>query len=292
MGQSSDEEDYMSEKFLNAADAETSSSHTYSQRRKQELRKQQQRGYIKSRKELEMEARELGLQKQIGEDNKGMKILKKMGFNNGMTLGKTTKENGLKVPIVVELKSGRKGIGLETIEKRKANEELEMALAKRREVDQNFLGSMVDRFNEGRTRRRIKAAAHLCQSLDEKKSNVLWGLATDHYEEEIENNSEPAPQPILGLSKSLVVVDADESETEDQADTGTPKLPSSPSGSTISSNISPELKELHEIKIEDQLNRLVTYLRSEHLYCFWCGTQYADKDDLLNCPGFTEEDHD
>lgn len=70
----------MSEKFLNAAaDAETS-SHTYSQRRKQELRKQQQRGYIKSRRELEEEARELGLQKQIGEDNKGMKMLMKMGF--------------------------------------------------------------------------------------------------------------------------------------------------------------------------------------------------------------------
>ena len=34
-------------------------------------------------------------------------------------------------------------------------------------------------------------------------------------------------------------------------------------------------------------------MRGKYSYCFWCGTEYQDLEDLgKNCPGETEEDHD
>ncbi|RUP47312.1 hypothetical protein BC936DRAFT_145866 [Jimgerdemannia flammicorona] len=341
-----DEEDYMSEKFLKAA-AETSSSSTksYAERRKQQLRDQQQRAYIKPRTVLEKEARERGLEKEIGEENKGMKMLMKMGFSKGMTLGQTSKEQGLKAPITVELKSGRKGIGLETVEKRKAEEELEAAMAKRHEANQDFRDTMISRFNEGRIKRRIKAAAKMCQTLDEKEvglftafggsygarswiekdnwcynssaflayvfarlttctmavsqspqgiqSNVLWILATDEDDEEenpIEDTPEESgPLPALDPGLSSVVVDVKEDKDEKVV---SPSVSSSSDFGGRKGTMA-ERKELGLMKLEDKLDRLVAYLRAKHFYCFWCGAQYTDEEDLGGaCPGLMEEDHD
>ena len=44
----------------------------------------------------------------------------------------------------------------------------------------------------------------------------------------------------------------------------------------------------------DQMLLMVTeYLRTEHLFCIWCGITFNDADDLQNsCPGNSREDHD
>jgi hypothetical protein len=43
----------------------------------------------------------------------------------------------------------------------------------------------------------------------------------------------------------------------------------------------------------DRLHLLLSYLRDNYAYCFWCGTQYNDNDDMdVQCPGENEEDHD
>ena len=44
----------------------------------------------------------------------------------------------------------------------------------------------------------------------------------------------------------------------------------------------------------DQMLLMVTeYLRTEHLFCIWCGITFNDTDDLQNsCPGNSREDHD
>ena len=47
------------------------------------------------------------------------------------------------------------------------------------------------------------------------------------------------------------------------------------------------------IQARDRLTRVLQYLREKYYYCFWCGTQYNDKEDLDgNCPGEDEEAHD
>ena len=43
----------------------------------------------------------------------------------------------------------------------------------------------------------------------------------------------------------------------------------------------------------DRLDRVLTYLRDKHYYCFWCGTKYEDAEDMAgNCPGKDEDQHD
>ena len=43
----------------------------------------------------------------------------------------------------------------------------------------------------------------------------------------------------------------------------------------------------------DRLRILLSYLRDKYSYCFWCGTEYENSEDMQsNCPGMEEEDHD
>ena len=43
----------------------------------------------------------------------------------------------------------------------------------------------------------------------------------------------------------------------------------------------------------DRLTLVLDYLRRKYAYCFWCGTQYADDEDMdANCPGPDEDAHD
>lgn len=80
-----EEEDYMSEAFLNSLVAEESTKSkskvnmSYSERRRQKER-EHLANLPKPLHVREKEAREQGLEKEIGEDNKGMAMLLKMGF--------------------------------------------------------------------------------------------------------------------------------------------------------------------------------------------------------------------
>jgi hypothetical protein len=46
-------------------------------------------------------------------------------------------------------------------------------------------------------------------------------------------------------------------------------------------------------KAKDRLDRVLSYMRDQYAYCFWCGTRYRDKEDMdASCPGQNEEAHD
>jgi hypothetical protein len=111
-----DEDDFMSDKFLaQAASAEASKGpKSYTQRRKEALKRSEEKGYIKSRQEREKEAREEGLRRNLliqqeterstsngvpsasgtagvsgaGSGNKALEMMMKMGFKPGEALGK------------------------------------------------------------------------------------------------------------------------------------------------------------------------------------------------------------
>ncbi|KAI9317381.1 hypothetical protein BX666DRAFT_1877308 [Dichotomocladium elegans] len=256
---SDSEEDYMSSKFL--VTPEDEQPKTYSQRRKDQLREQQQKAYIKPRAQLEQEAREKGLQESVAEGNKGMQMLMKMGFKKGMALGKSGE--GLKAPIAIELKQesltmevGRSGVGT----KRALDEEAKEQESKRIHVDpEDYRNLMAQRAREAHTERRAAAAASLVEGLDKGKgieANVLWIFNIPEKDKGDEEDH------------------ADEEETE--------KLPYPEE----------EMEELRALPLDDRLERLVGYLRTEHMYCFWCGAKYDDQQDLAeNCPGPEEDDH-
>ena len=99
---SSDEDDYLSNKFLSDEIASSSQPTTYSQLRKAARKKAQsknEQNKIKSRRQREIESREEGLSKSLFErakeeeeagvslGNKALSIMMKMGFIPGQALG-------------------------------------------------------------------------------------------------------------------------------------------------------------------------------------------------------------
>ncbi|KAL0094313.1 hypothetical protein F4703DRAFT_1921850 [Phycomyces blakesleeanus] len=249
----SDEDDYMSTKFLEA-DA-TNQQLTYSEKRRKHLHNQQIKSYIKPRAQLEQEAREEGLKKAMDSENKGMKLMMKMGFKTGMTLGKSSTA-GIHEPI------SRQGLGMESSVKRARDEQEAQEVKEAQEASKRvaldpmaYREAMAERAKEGKLTRRIGACASLCKKLDEEtgvESNILWTLV---------------PKPVT--------------EGEDKSE------------ETYEDFYPAEaLKALKELSSTDKLDRIIAYLRDKYVYCFWCGARYDSPEDLKeNCPGEQEDDH-
>jgi len=54
-----------------------------------------------------------------------------------------------------------------------------------------------------------------------------------------------------------------------------------------------EAAQFLRLNARDRLQLVVTYLRDKYAYCFWCGTQYDDLEDMdAECPGPEEDAHD
>jgi hypothetical protein len=109
----SEEEDYMSEKWLqqlaeeerklksSAQKVHGSTSHRHTRTRIQES------SSTPSRSELEKMLREQGMNREIEEENKGYELLKKMGYEKGMSLGGRPDKSGLLNPITVNFKTSK-----------------------------------------------------------------------------------------------------------------------------------------------------------------------------------------
>jgi hypothetical protein len=106
---SDDEDDYFSDKFLAQLEAASKPQQqkSYAERRKQALKQSQllnEQNRKKSRKQMELEAREEGLQtsliqkaqeeaRETGEQSKALAIMMKMGFKPGQGLGENHEES-------------------------------------------------------------------------------------------------------------------------------------------------------------------------------------------------------
>lgn len=255
---SDEEEDYMSSAFLQEAEEfESKRQETYSERRKRQLREHEKKSYIKPKAELEAEQREKGLKQSVAnQDNKGMKMLMKMGFKKGSGLGK----DGITEPIQVEMKSDRMGLGMKR--KQEQEEEEEFNKRKREQVDpDDYRVMMAQRSKENQLSRYLPAAVSVCEKLDAEKeitSNVLWVLKPVHLEGDEEE------------------IKAQELEIQEKE----------------SLYPEEEVRQLKELPLTEKLDKVVDYLRTKHLYCFWCSAKYENEEDLeANCPGPSEEDH-
>lgn len=259
---SEEEDDYMSLKFLEEAEQfETKRQETYSERRKRQLREHEKNTQIKSRAQLEAEQLEKGLNQSVAQsENKGMKMLMKMGFKQGSGLGK----DGIKEPIQVDLKKDRMGIGMKRAREQDEERELEHELKKRNEMDpQEYRNMMAQRAKDNQYIRYLTAAVSICEKMDAEKeitANILWICKPLKLEEGSDE----------GEIKALL----DEAEKKEALYPET------------------EVEELKKLSNAEKLDKVTGYLRTEHLYCFWCSAKYNDKEDLdTNCPGPTEDDH-
>ena len=116
---SDDEDDYLSDKFLAqiASSSTNSSVKTYTQRRQDEQRKaalRNEQNRKRSRRELEQESREEGLNTSLFErakedvdeggapKNKALAMMMKMGFKPGQALGHSDEASSSKIPVVAD----------------------------------------------------------------------------------------------------------------------------------------------------------------------------------------------
>ncbi|XP_032737758.1 G patch domain-containing protein 11 [Lontra canadensis] len=258
-----EEEDYMSDSFINVQQDIRPGLPMLRQireaRRKEE---KQQEANLKNRqkslKEEEQERRDIGLKNALGCENKGFALLQKMGYKSGQALGKSG--DGIVEPIPLNVKTGKSGLGHEALLKRKAEEKLESYRRKIRMQNQaeetaaeQFRLRFKHKHDEVKLEGDLRRSQRACRQLDTQKNIQVpreawyWLGLEEETEEEEEEEKEP---------------EEDEYKSED-------------------------------LSVLEKLQILTGYLREEHLYCIWCGTAYEDKEDLSsNCPGPTSADHD
>nr|XP_044993494.1 G patch domain-containing protein 11 [Jaculus jaculus]XP_044993495.1 G patch domain-containing protein 11 [Jaculus jaculus]XP_044993496.1 G patch domain-containing protein 11 [Jaculus jaculus]XP_044993497.1 G patch domain-containing protein 11 [Jaculus jaculus]XP_045009830.1 G patch domain-containing protein 11 [Jaculus jaculus] len=257
-----EEEDYMSDSFINVQEDIRPGIPMLRQIREAHRKeKKQQEANLKSRqkslKEEERERRDIGLKNALGCENKGFALLQKMGYKSGQALGKSG--GGIVEPIPLHVKTGKSGIGHESLLKRKAEEKLEnhrrkmhMRNQAAERATEDFRMRLKNKQDEMRLEGDLRRSQRACQQLDAQK-NIQVPREAWYWlrpEEEAEEEEEEKEQ------------DDDEYPGED-------------------------------LSVLEKLQILTSYLREEHLYCIWCGTAYEDKDDLSsNCPGPTSADHD
>nr|XP_023652099.1 G patch domain-containing protein 11 [Paramormyrops kingsleyae] len=260
-----DDDDYMSDAFLNTIqDVKPGMpilKRVKEAMKKEELHKEKNlKNRQKTYKEQEQESREAKLQSSISNENKGFALLQKMGYKAGQGLGK--EGAGRVEPIPLNIKTDRGGIGMEAVQKRKAEEKLEQNRQKvriKQQVEKQSLEDFRLRMRSEREQRQtegdLRKSQRVCEQLDNQKDITVpreswyWPDTTNKEEEDEEDEEE-------------------EQEVEDE-------------------------DEGQQLTSLDKLQILTSYLRGVHLYCIWCGTAYSDEDDLnANCPGDTASDHD
>ncbi|XP_031840131.1 G patch domain-containing protein 11 [Nomia melanderi] len=251
---SDDDDDYMSDKFLQNSEKSSASSLLYrhADKRKFDLikKKSEIEAKIKEKnsiKYMEEEKRETGLSSAIASTNKGFELLMKMGYKPGQGIGKT--ESGITEPIGLEIKLDRHGLGKGI--KRKQTES-------KSNLDDNKLNNkcMKDfrsRIAQKKAEQLFKAdfrkSQKICEQLDRQSSIEKPVEAWYWLPQETESNTD------------------EEDDKEDE-------------------------EEEEPCESNESLEILTKYLREKYFYCIWCGVAFNNENDLVNnCPGNTRNDH-
>ncbi|KAF5370123.1 hypothetical protein D9758_001224 [Tetrapyrgos nigripes] len=204
--------------------------------------------------------------------------------------------------------AGRKGIG--TSRKRgpspsAAERVAKMAKMAEQAASEDFRDRTRREYQERRAEGRLGPAQRTCANLDEKAGknfNVLWlnpgnpdtfppgfidalGLHTTvdipSYDDGRQGDREDIATRLRREIKSnaLQPVDSDEQHTSEV--------------NTFSEEVLEEAAQFLRLQAQDRLALVLSYLRDHYDYCFWCGTQYDDQDEMEEqCPGPEEEAHD
>ncbi|KAK8114616.1 hypothetical protein PG999_006685 [Apiospora kogelbergensis] len=324
MADTNELDDYMSMDVFNVPTK--SAQETSLQRKQRQRREAEIKGRPKSKAELaadEAAARDHALSKSLldptghaAQKSKGLAMMKKMGFVAGNTLGAQESSGGASAasaePIRISMKEDRSGIGLDAERKRKVDEAAEQqglsSHGKRAKVvDAGEFRDRVRKEREAaRAERQVYAAQKVAEMLEEevqvphklnspalstrplKSINVLWrGLARQR--EEAERDRRTRHDLEQSLSSHLPTYGEDDDDDDTRQAMGTSHQVVAPFEDLEEEDT--ELEGFNGLEPDVKLQRVVTYLRDQHRYCFWCKCSYADKE-MDGCPGLTEEDHD
>jgi hypothetical protein len=266
-----EEDDFMSDTFLNALVSGTSTAmpETYSQKRQREQRQAEERNrqnQIKPRRQLEQEQRDRGLQQALDASNKGFQLFHKIAQKSNSGMADATQ--GKLIPI--HLKLDRRGLGhATTTQNEHKDKHKEETVSDDMDEVLAYRSRQQQRLREKQIHGDLVKSRLACEQLDKRKGisrHTLW-----IPEVAVKTEVEPGSMKTV-LEEQVESEDTDEEEYDD--------------GEQI------------EVVFEDQedpekLIALTSYLRSIHFYCHWCGIEYENADELAaSCPGSTREDHD
>lgn len=167
-----EEDDYMSMIIQDPAPNKKESSLQRTARKKRE---NEARARVKSKAEREAEQKaklEESLDTALDSSNKGFKMMAKLGFKPGMTLGKQSEEGhgaGRKEPVKVVMKEDRGGIGIDLEKKRKLKEEYEKVEKKQKISEYDYRERMRADREEQRCESMVIGAQKVAERLDGEK---------------------------------------------------------------------------------------------------------------------------
>ncbi|CAL1702243.1 unnamed protein product [Somion occarium] len=206
---------------------------------------------------------------------------------------------------------GKKGIGLG---KRAASPSATERLAKMAKMAEDrdhldFRDRARQEYEERRAEGQLGPAQRTCVTLDEKDGrefNVLW-LNPNNPDGFPEGFLDALNDPVLvasihrnrvdtsleGRLRARMQADALQPLTSTLDDVESRKDKVTLAKTTYSEEDIKEATQFLRLGPKDRLTLVLEYLRRRYAYCFWCGTEYNDQEDLENnCPGPDEEDHD
>mmetsp|Transcript_38504 Transcript_38504/g.49722 ORF Transcript_38504/g.49722 Transcript_38504/m.49722 type:complete len:332 (+) Transcript_38504:26-1021(+) len=296
--------DYMSDQFLSVSSGEAENT------ARKKAKSETERGPAKTlplKQRMEQQRAE-GMQKQIGQDNVGFRLLSKMGFKKGQGLGKA--KQGIVAPVGVDIKKGRGGLGKEMLEKQRLEA---LALRRRHMATQridDFSHNQRTQYQERQSKVHLTTARKMIETLDTKAGrprSYLWP----------ENENSDDDEPAVNVGDAIFECELDkhyqdpiyrpendeEKEIESFADETGQSIGMSrsevsqmfeeyaqlcPSGNSDLTSSSP----WSHCDTITKLSYATDYLRREYHYCIYCGCQYNDEKDLeTNCPGKADDDH-
>ncbi|KAJ7499090.1 hypothetical protein FB451DRAFT_1347460 [Mycena latifolia] len=213
-------------------------------------------------------------------------------------------------PLPINEWAGKKGIGLGLKRPRSptsAERVAKMAKMAEDTSHRDFRDRAKHEYEERRAEGRLAPAQRTCASLDEKAGkafNVLWlnprnpesfplGLTEAlHLHTTLELNTPDRDRSIgvearlrrqmaVDTLQPLGALDDDDLKSTTVAPTQFP------------SEILEETAQFLRLHAPDRLQLVLSYLRDNYAYCFWCGTQYESEEEMNGqCPGEDEEAHD
>jgi len=214
-------------------------------------------------------------------------------------------------PLPLNEWAGKTGIGLR---KRAASPSASERLAKMAKLAEEtdhvgFRDRARQEYEERRAQGRLAPAQRTCINLDEKdgrKFNVLWlnpenvetfpeGFIDDLDDPELvaRLSRQQVGDTIEGRLKAKMRADALQPLTTTLEDDEAPPEKAKLRGSPYSEEEIQEARQFLRLNAKHRLQLVLDYLRQRYAYCFWCGTQYDNQEDMdQNCPGPEEDAHD
>ncbi|KAF8211287.1 hypothetical protein K438DRAFT_1807059 [Mycena galopus ATCC 62051] len=223
-------------------------------------------------------------------------------------------------PLPINEWAGKRGIRLGVKRPRSPTSAERVAKMAKMAADDVTHRSFRDRakheYEERRAEGRLAPAQRTCASLDEKAGktfNVLWlnpnnpdsfppGLLDAlNIRTTLEISPPPSKRDHERDRDSTVSIEArlrrqmaaDTLQPLGALDDGDVKAAVLPTSNEFSSEVLEETTHFLRLHAPDRLELVLSYLRDNYAYCFWCGSQYESAEEMdSECPGENEDSHD